>query len=121
MKRIYIYLADDGEAYTDGAIAELADKPNGDVFAFVSSPNINKLWRAFEREVASHPMNKDAVFHPGTVEGGGSSTCLFGDLEMALYKNERVPFVCYHKITRAKWSCTERCVVGAETVQEAMR
>ena len=111
MKRIYIYLPDDGFEYSGGARSELSETENGNVFAFVSSPCINKIWRAFNREVASHSLMKRKK----------SASQLLGCLEVMLLRNERVSYVCYRKISRKTWARTERCIVGIEAVHEVMR
>lgn len=109
MKRIYIYLPDDGKEYTSGARVELSEKPNGEIYAFVSSPRIDELWEHFQRRIARHGLKADWA------------NIFKADLTLALYDNEQVPFRCLRRLNDTQWACTERCIVGAETAQEFMR
>ena len=108
-KKIFIYFGAYGEDYGGGAVAELSCKANGKVYAFVSSPRINKVWRDFQKRISAHGIK------------GNSSLTLIADLALTLFTDKHVPFRCLRRLNGTKWACTERCMVGNETAQEFMR
>ena len=109
MKRIYIYLPESGDDYSEGARAELSDKANGNVYAFASSPCIDELWEDFQERVARHGMKVDWA------------GLFMAELGTTLMEKKQVPFMCLRKLNDTQWDCTERCIVGNETAQEIMR
>ena len=112
MKRIYIYFPKghgEGEEYSQGATAELSETPSGEVFAFMSSSQIETIWCEFQKEVKSHAIKGDSAY------------CLWGDLILVMRKNTSLPFSCYRRINDTQWACTERCIVGNETALEIIR
>ena len=107
MKRIYIYYGTDGE-YSTGATAELAESATKEVFAFLSSSNVDEIWREFQRRTNANAIKEHSAHN------------LWADLMLALEINGCMPFTLYRKINDTQWACTERCIVGNETAQEVI-
>ena len=108
MKRIYIYYGTNDE-YSPGATAELAQSATNEVFAFMSSPCVDEIWREFQRRIKAHAIKEH------------SANTLWGDLLLSLKIYGCMPFTYYRKINDTQWACIERCIVGKETAQEAIR
>ena len=109
MKKIYIYFGEGGKEYSGGAKAELSDTANGNVYAFASSPYIDRLWKCLRERMARHGLKDNAV------------TTLMSDLAIVLLDNNKVPFKCLRRLNGTHWDCTERCIVDADVALELMR
>ena len=108
MKRIYIYYGTGGE-YSTGATSELALSATGKVYAFMTSPRIDEIWREFQ--------NIKKVRNPSI----NSARTLLDNLMLMPKVRLDIPFTCYCRINDRQWSCAERCNIGNETALEAMR
>ena len=109
LKRILIYYPENGDEFSRGAVAELAESKNGNAFALLESPEVERIWDEFRKRRSVHSLSMS------------SADTLFADLMLAVEMQSGVPFRCYRKADGTAWMLTDRKAVSGEVAEAAMR
>ena len=111
-KGLYIYFGEKRDEYADDATFEIADRASGSVYAFISSPKIDKIFRDFICN----------AYRIRSTLGWDSPQSVLTEILATLdaYPNRRVPFICLHKQNNGKWVCLERRIVDGKTARNFM-
>lgn len=109
MKRIFIYYPDGKDEISFGARAELSESPNGRVYAFVESSEIEVIWeKLFLEEIK--PKKASMLGAQG----------LWVSFAVMMLKDISKPFTCYRRAGGTAWMLTTRNSASDEEVRNAM-